>query len=134
MIHLPVNIGKFSFPELFNDSQGKTQAILVCGFCGFFSGLLGVGMCWTTPPIMEFMIGPCSKDFLEFMDNAGDRCFQIASICFTGLTLNIFSKDKTVNTKETANLPKPVETVTEVVSGDLQAKETIKEYKTPDSV
>ena len=123
---------KFSFPEMFNDNNGKTQAVLVCGVAGFFAGLTGLLVCSIAPMfIPSLKLEKAPEIIALFKDSRGDF-ITLTLTCYAGVTAHIFSKDKPINTAETAALPKPSTVVTELHSDGVELKETKTEYKTPE--
>jgi hypothetical protein len=92
------DISKFTFPEMFNDSQGKTQGVLVCGIVGFFIFAFGVMMCITIPAIMVLLHIEKDPVIIAFFSSSKDTCSNIAMVCFAGVTAHVFSKSKTVST------------------------------------
>lgn len=125
---------RFSFPEMFNDNNGKTQAVLVCGVAGFFAGLTGLLVCAVAPVfIPSLKLEKAPEIIALFKDSRGDF-ITLTLTCYAGVTAHIFSKDKPLNTIESATLPKPSTTTTEVKSDGVEIKETTTEYKTPPAV
>jgi hypothetical protein len=128
------NLKKFNFPEMFNDNNGKTQAVLVCGVAGFFAGLTGLLVCAIAPMfIPSLKLEKAPEIIALFKDSRGDF-ITLALTCYAGVTAHIFSKDKPLNTPDTASLPKPATTTTEIKSDGVEMKETVQEYKSPDHI
>lgn len=119
---------------MFNDNNGKTQAVLVCGVAGFFAGLTGLLVCAIAPMfIPSLKLEKAPEIIALFKDSRGDF-ITLALTCYAGVTAHIFSKDKPLNTPDTASLPKPATTTTEIKSDGVEMKETVQEYKSPDHI
>lgn len=128
------SISRFSFPEMFNDNNGKTQAVLVCGVAGFFTGVLGMVFSVLIPAFMPSMkFEKVAELIILFKDSRGDFLI-LSTSSYLGISAHVFSKDKPLNTAETAGLPKPVQTVSEMHMPGVNMKETTTEYKAPDAV
>ncbi len=90
-------INKFQWPEMFNDSQGKTCAILVIGFIGALIGGLGVLVAANTVLILCVLhkegIDPNVISFLSMMVI---QCIGLYALGMGALGADRISKDKVI--------------------------------------
>ena len=96
-------VHRFTTVEMFNDNNGKTQAILVCGFAEIVCGLVGVGLCIGMSALLGLMRADPDIDLIKFFSESKDTC---ATIIYSGsgmLATHVFTKSTVLNSKESVS-------------------------------
>lgn len=98
---MKLDISKFKFPELFNDSNGKTDASLVIGFLGCIVSLLGFILAGSS--MLFMIIWKIEKDVnvINFLQMMVMQCIALFTLAGGMLGIHRLSKDKTVTNEDT---------------------------------
>ncbi|MBC7486108.1 MAG: hypothetical protein H7282_05100 [Cytophagaceae bacterium] len=93
-----LDIKKFTFPELFNDSNGKTDPALVAGFLGCLIAMGGIILAGSIGLLVanSEMKTTESAPILDFCKNLVSECNQLFIFAAGILVAHRLSKDKSV--------------------------------------
>lgn len=96
---MKLDITKVHFPEMFQDSNGKTEPSLVAGFAGCSIAMLGIVLAGTIGLIVatsSHMKAAESKEILDFCKNMISECNQLFIFAAGMLVAHRLSKDKNI--------------------------------------
>lgn len=94
-----VDISKFKLPEIFNDAQGKSQAILLCGTLFCFIGAGGVFIAGTTILLMVVLKFEKDPNVLGFFQML---VMQSLALCTLGAAM--LGVDRSVKDKKAESI------------------------------
>lgn len=91
-----LNINKFNFVQLFNDSQGKTSLTLFVGFLAAIASLGGFIVSGNTILIMVIFKLEKNGDVINFMQTLNNTSLALFTVAASMITAHRLSKDKPV--------------------------------------
>ena len=91
-----LDISKFKLPEVFNDSNGKTDPSLVAGFLGCITALLGFILAGSCIVIMLVMKIEKDVNVINFLQGITNQCIALFTLGGGMLGIHRLSKDKKI--------------------------------------
>jgi hypothetical protein len=88
------DMSKFHFPEIFNDSKGKTSPSLVCGVFTCVTALCGIICAGNTIVLMVVFKYEKDPNVIMFLQTLVLQCVVVLGIGVSLLGINRLSKDK----------------------------------------
>jgi len=98
--NIRISINNFKWQQLFNDSQGKTDAALFCGVVGFLGMVIGLILIGTIFLYMV-MTDQYNGDVSDSLSGLSVQYGLAMTICAGLIGLKTASKDKPIMTGET---------------------------------